>query len=88
LRQTAKKEIQMNDGGKGSARRPRQVSNEDYENRWDAIFGRDKLSEQAKRERALDEMVRISQELGLYDELDVQEPQESTAGHDGQDTSR
>jgi hypothetical protein len=29
-------------GGKGSSSRPRQVSNEDYANRWDAIFQRDK----------------------------------------------
>lgn len=61
----------MSDGGKGSAPRPFSVSNEEYANRWDAIFGRDKMSEiteKAKRERALDEMVRVSQELGLYDE--------------------
>ena len=31
----------MSDGGKGSRQRPRSVSNEDYANRWDAIFGRD-----------------------------------------------
>ena len=28
--------------GKGSAPRPFKVSNEEYSNRWDAIFGRDK----------------------------------------------
>ncbi len=32
----------MSDGGKGSKPRPFSVSNEDYANRWDAIFGRDK----------------------------------------------
>lgn len=32
----------MSDGGKGSSPRPFSVSNEDYANRWDAIFGRDK----------------------------------------------
>ena len=61
----------MSDGGKGSRPRPFSVSNEEYANRWDAIFGRDKMGEitdKAKRERALDEMVRINQELGLYDE--------------------
>ena len=58
----------MSDGGKGSRPRPFSVSNEDYANRWDAIFGRDNLDEKAKRERALDEMVRVSQELGLYDD--------------------
>lgn len=58
----------MSDGGKGSNQRPRFVSNEEYNNRWDAIFGRDKLEEKARQERALDELVRISQELGGYDE--------------------
>jgi len=32
-------------GGKGSSSRPKQVSNEDYANRWDAIFGRDKAKD-------------------------------------------
>ena len=60
----------MSDGGKGSNPRPLSVSNEEYANRWDAIFGRDQISTKAKQERALDEMVRISQEMGLYDEFD------------------
>ena len=30
----------MSDGGKGSTPRPFSVSNEEYANRWDAIFGR------------------------------------------------
>jgi hypothetical protein len=33
-------------GGKGSGSRPRQVSNEDYANRWDAIFQREKDKEE------------------------------------------
>jgi hypothetical protein len=33
-------------GGKGSSSRPRQVSNEDYANRWDAIFQREKDKEE------------------------------------------
>jgi hypothetical protein len=36
----------MSDGGKGSSPRPFSVSNEDYANRWDAIFQRDKLKEE------------------------------------------
>jgi hypothetical protein len=32
----------MSDGGKGSKPRPISVSNEEYANRWDAIFQRDK----------------------------------------------
>ena len=59
----------MSDGGKGSKPRPFSVTQEEYDNRWDTIFGRDlKEEEKDKREKALDEMVRISQEMGLYDE--------------------
>ena len=29
------------DGGKGSSPRPFSISNEEYAQRWDAIFGRD-----------------------------------------------
>lgn len=68
----------MSDGGKGSAQRPRYISNEEYADRWDAIFGTDRLTERAKRERALDELVRINQELGLYDEPQIQQFKEST----------
>ena len=57
----------MSDGGKGSKPRPFSVTQEEYDNRWDNIFSRD-LKEQEKREKALDEMVRISQEMGLYDD--------------------
>lgn len=32
----------MSDGGKGSKPRPISVSQEEYDNRWDNIFGRDK----------------------------------------------
>ena len=52
----------MNDGGKGSSPRPYSVSNEEYANRWDAIFNRD------KQEDALDNLAKVSQELGLYDD--------------------
>jgi hypothetical protein len=52
----------MNDGGKGSSPRPYSVSNEEYANRWDAIFNRD------KQEEALDNLTKVSQELGLYDD--------------------
>ena len=31
----------MGDGGKGSKPRPFSVSQQEYDNRWDAIFGRD-----------------------------------------------
>ena len=59
----------MSDGGKGSKPRPFSVAQHEYDTRWDAIFSRDlKDEEKEKREKALDEMVRISQEMGLYDE--------------------
>ncbi len=51
--------------GKGSKQRPRQVSNEEYAACWDEIFRRGPTPEQ---KAALDEMVRINQELGLYDD--------------------
>jgi len=79
----------MSDGGKGSAPRPFSVSQEEFANNFDKIFGKkniDKAEEihsdkgyelgteeeqkafAKKREAALDEMVRISQEMGLYDD--------------------
>lgn len=39
----------MSDGGKGSAQRPRQISEDEWANRWDAIFSRD-LKEQDEPE--------------------------------------
>jgi hypothetical protein len=70
-------ENKMSDGGKGSSPRPLSVSNEEYANRWNAIFGRDldkviidEIGIKAKQEHALNEMVRISQEMGLYDEFE------------------
>jgi hypothetical protein len=62
------------DGGKGATQRPRSIADEEWANRWDNIFGRDRLSdiqERAIRERALDEMVKINQELGLYDDFET-----------------
>jgi hypothetical protein len=34
------------EAGKGSSSRPKQVSNEDYANRWDAIFQKDTQEEE------------------------------------------
>jgi len=45
----------MSDGGKGSAPRPFSVSNDEYANRWDAIFGRDKDKEEEPKGKALEE---------------------------------
>jgi len=38
--------------GKGSTPRPFQVSNQEYANRWDAIFGKD--NEKENKEKALE----------------------------------
>lgn len=35
----------MSDGGKGSSRRPKAVTDLEYATRWDAIFGRDEQPE-------------------------------------------
>jgi hypothetical protein len=41
----------MGDGGKGSKPRPFSVSQKEYDERWDAIFGRDvKKDEKVKNE--------------------------------------
>lgn len=50
----------MSDGGKGSARRPMQVADEQYAERWDLIFARDK-------QPAKEQLTQISQDLGEYD---------------------
>ena len=57
----------MSDGGKGSKPRPFSVTQEEYDNRWDNIFSRDlkKEEEKDKREKALDELAKINNELGL-----------------------
>jgi len=72
----------MSDGGKGSNPRPFSVSQKEYDERWDAIFGRDLkedntgtnkneyqdvLSTEDCVEEALQKMVDFNQEMGLYD---------------------
>lgn len=48
------------DGGKGSSPRPFSVSNEEYANRWDAIFGKD------KQESPLQKLYEVEKELGIH----------------------
>ena len=48
---------QGGNGGKGSAPRPLSVSNEEYANRWDAIFGKD-----VKDDGEQDKITRSNQE--------------------------
>ena len=70
----------MSDGGKGSGRRPQAVTDEQVADNWSNIFG-PSLLERKRREQALAEMVRISEELGLYDnELELQQTEKPSAG--------
>jgi hypothetical protein len=39
----------MSDGGKGSKPRPLSVSDQEYANRWDAIFNRDSETDKTTR---------------------------------------
>jgi len=71
----------MSDGGKGSKPRPLTVADQEYAARWDAIFAKD---QKAQQERALDEMVRISEELGLYDEFEDKPTRNSQETQDAQ----
>ena len=77
----------MSDGGKGSGRRPSTVADEQIADNWSNIFGPSPL-ERKRREQALAEMVRVSEELGLYDELELQETKESTTRAAGSDNIR
>lgn len=65
----------MTEAGKGSQQRPRQVSNEEYASRWDAIFGRD-ISPQ----EALELMVQDAETMGFYDESVLQKPKKPSTG--------
>lgn len=40
----------MAEAGKGSRARPFSVSQDEYANKWDAIFRRDKVSEEVKEQ--------------------------------------
>ena len=40
----------MSDGGKGSKPRPYSVSQEEFDNRWETIFGKKKKEEQQEKE--------------------------------------
>jgi hypothetical protein len=63
----------MSDGGKGSTPRPFSVAQEQYEARWDLIFGREKGQKERDKEfdriqDALEKKAENARELGLnYD---------------------
>lgn len=73
----------MSNGGKGSNPRPLSVDRETFSNNWDKVFRKKtpkelddglaedeafKLLERQRREKILEELVRINEELGLYDD--------------------
>jgi hypothetical protein len=58
----------MSDGGKGSKPRPFSVAQEEYNNRWDAIFGRDLKKEEELKEKLMAQLQAESDRLGLYNE--------------------
>jgi hypothetical protein len=41
----------MSDGGKGSKPRPFSVSQDEWDNRWDVIFGRDNLEPDSEMDK-------------------------------------
>ena len=57
----------MSDGGKGSKPRPFSVTQEEYDNRWDAIFARDLRKEELK-DKLMSQLEAESERLGLYNE--------------------
>jgi hypothetical protein len=52
----------MAEAGKGSRARPFSVSQDEYANRWDAIFQRDKVSQEIKEQEKQKEFEEQKQE--------------------------
>ena len=58
----------MSSGGKGSKQRPFSVAQEEYNNRWDAIFARDLQKEEELKKKLMTQLEAESDRLGLYNE--------------------
>jgi hypothetical protein len=58
----------MSDGGKGSKPRPFSVTQDEYNNRWDAIFARDLQKEEELKKKLMNQLEAESERLGLYNE--------------------
>jgi hypothetical protein len=58
----------MSDGGKGSKPRPFSVAQDEYNNRWDAIFARDLQKEEELKKKLMNQLEAESERLGLYNE--------------------
>ena len=52
----------MSDGGKGSKPRPFSISQKEYDNRWDAIFGRDLKEEKKEDSSITEELNKVKEE--------------------------
>jgi len=52
----------MSDGGKGSVRRPSQIAAEEFEKRWEAIFGKNRHSTQEEKQAIQDVYEQIEQD--------------------------
>ena len=58
----------MSSDGKGSKPRPFSVAQEEYNNRWDAIFARDLQKEEELKKKLMTQLEAESDRLGLYNE--------------------
>ena len=58
----------MSDGGKGSKPRPFSVAQDEYNNRWDAIFARDLQKEEELKKKLMNQLEAESDRPGLYNE--------------------
>jgi hypothetical protein len=52
----------MIDGGKGSKPRPISVAQDEYNKRWDAIFGRDLPQDNVEKDSETDKLSRYNKE--------------------------
>ena len=58
----------MSDGGKGSKPRPFSVTQDEYNNSVDTIFGRDLKKEEEFKEKSMTQLEAEADRLGLYNE--------------------
>ena len=59
-------------GGKGSSSRPLSVTQEEYANRWDLIFGRDKAKIEEQEPEPVDPFAQNDFSQGSIDEMPIE----------------
>ena len=69
----------MIDGGKGDARRPMAISDQQYAQRWDLIFGRDRSD--SSKESNREDSQRVGLEGQAQRDGERQEPAALAVGH-------